>query len=1026
MKLGKQGLATIGLIVITCLAAIQYVFLRNVPSTVSTFAFVCITNAIGLIVLALIRPKKLAGMHKTTMLKGAFFAFELTGFNVFLLLGSHNLDAVVISSVLSMYFVFITPLLLLLRKRVSFFSGIATVIAIIALLLLFGADTDALFSSADVVYLIIADAFFAAYVVSVSILGESEDSTHLTLAQMGFSALFALVGWLVECMVSGQNFALPTEPGFWVSAVFIGVFIRAVYGIVQISCQKYVSALKASLIFSSEIIVTLVTNPFMCNLLGVPYTPVTVFQILGGLLLIAATLMVDDTVMARLGYEDLQETVSIDASGTVFKRTSVTRKVILLTLSFAMITLVLCASTFLSAIHVIRSSAVENSQNLGENASSISSEAMIGKLEERMINQVQDKALMAEQKLSAYSDAVLLAASYAHTLLLEPDSYPQKEVARPLSKNAGTWTMQRALANEEIDYKGLQAQSALLGNMEDVFAPLVENSDNIATIYLGTENGLQIAYDPFSDGDAAEESYYEYRDSSWYELGKHADRYAFTDAYQDGYGRGLTITCVAPFTDANGGLVGCVAIDILMRELNASMVNDGIVDPSAAVLIDSHGAYIAGKDIDPATEDAGSVFDDDGPLSQAAPEILRRKNGITSVGTGEDAVYISFASIDSTDWILCIMSPVASVISPALSIRESINHNTEGVVATVTQEILNVIQYCLLLSALILLFVTLFAGRSSKKISDPLKQLEADVLRISGGNLDNRTQVVTDDEIGSLANSFNTMTDSLQRYIANLKEVTAKEERIAGELDVARHIQASMLPRDFEGFSAKSEFDLYASMTPAKEVGGDFYDFFYTDENHVCLVMADVSGKGVSAALFMAIAKTLIKNRAQMGGGPAEILSYANEKLCEGNEAELFVTVWLAIIDLTCGKGLAANAGHEHPVIRHVDGEYELVKYRHSPAVATMEGIRFREHEFELQPGDRFFVYTDGVAEATNATNELFGTERMLQALNFNVSATPKELLEHVKAQIDAFVGESDQFDDITMLSFYYYGPKEL
>jgi sigma-B regulation protein RsbU (phosphoserine phosphatase) len=259
-------------------------------------------------------------------------------------------------------------------------------------------------------------------------------------------------------------------------------------------------------------------------------------------------------------------------------------------------------------------------------------------------------------------------------------------------------------------------------------------------------------------------------------------------------------------------------------------------------------------------------------------------------------------------------------------------------------------------------------------------------------------------------------------YMDNLATITAEKERIGAELSIATHIQADMLPRIFPAFPGRKEVDIYATMTPAKEVGGDFYDFFLIDENHVGLVMADVSGKGVPAALFMVIAKTLIKNRALMGGGPAEILSYVNEQLCEGNEAELFVTVWFAILDLTTGKGLAANAGHEHPAIRRAGGEYVLEVYRHSPAVATMKGMRFREHEFELHPGDSLFVYTDGVTEATNANNELFGNDRMLDALNEDPEATPEKLLPTVRRYIDNFVGDAPQFDDITMMCLLYKG----
>ena len=280
----------------------------------------------------------------------------------------------------------------------------------------------------------------------------------------------------------------------------------------------------------------------------------------------------------------------------------------------------------------------------------------------------------------------------------------------------------------------------------------------------------------------------------------------------------------------------------------------------------------------------------------------------------------------------------------------------------------------------------------------------------------------TGDELEALADSFAKMDQGLRKYIRELAHVTAEKERIGAELNVATQIQADMLPRIFPAFPNRKDIEIFASMTPAKEVGGDFYDFFLVDDDHLALVMADVSGKGVPAALFMVIAKTLIKNRVMAGDSPAQALSNVNEQLCESNEAELFVTVWLAVIELSTGRGVAANAGHEHPALRRVGSEYELIIYRHSPAVATMEGMRFREHEFQMNPGDSLFVYTDGVAEATNAQNELFGPERTLTALNRDPGAEPKVILSNVMADIDAFVASAEQFDDITMLCFRYKG----
>ena len=263
------------------------------------------------------------------------------------------------------------------------------------------------------------------------------------------------------------------------------------------------------------------------------------------------------------------------------------------------------------------------------------------------------------------------------------------------------------------------------------------------------------------------------------------------------------------------------------------------------------------------------------------------------------------------------------------------------------------------------------------------------------------------------------MQDLIQKY----EKQQAAATRLGAELNMATNIQASQLPRLFPAFPNRKEFDLFASMTPAKEVGGDFYDFFLVDSDHVCLVMADVSGKGVPAALFMMIARVLIKTHMQNGETPGEALKNVNIQLCEGNEAELFVTVWLAVLELSTGKAVAVNAGHEHPALCRAGGRYELVIYRHSPAVATIEGIPFREHAFEMRPGDKLFVYTDGVPEATNGQQELFGTDRMLEALNRNPDAMPEGILANVMNGIDEFVAGAEQFDDITMLCLKYNGP---
>ena len=317
-----------------------------------------------------------------------------------------------------------------------------------------------------------------------------------------------------------------------------------------------------------------------------------------------------------------------------------------------------------------------------------------------------------------------------------------------------------------------------------------------------------------------------------------------------------------------------------------------------------------------------------------------------------------------------------------------------------------------------------FAFSMTKQIIDPLNTITRRVASLGVRNRQFQMEDIyrTGDEIEVLAEAFAKQSSRTMLYIEQIKNVTAEKERIVAELNMASKIQASQLPRLFPPFPDRKEFTLYASMTPAKEVGGDFYDFFMIDSDHIALVMADVSGKGVPAALMMMVARILIKSSLQNGKSPEEALESVNNQLCEDNEAEFFVTVWVGVVEISTGKGLAVNAGHEHPVLRRADGSYELVLYRHSMPIATMSGLRFKQHEFQLNPGDSFFVYTDGVAEATNRENELFGSERMLDALNREPDAQPEQILANVMHDINSFVDGAEQFDDITMLCFRYLG----
>ena len=281
-------------------------------------------------------------------------------------------------------------------------------------------------------------------------------------------------------------------------------------------------------------------------------------------------------------------------------------------------------------------------------------------------------------------------------------------------------------------------------------------------------------------------------------------------------------------------------------------------------------------------------------------------------------------------------------------------------------------------------------------------------------------------EIDRTSLALNQQMDTIRRMEREQMEqenMIKEQERIVKELSTARQIQKSVLPHIFPPFPDRAEIDLFATMDPAKDVGGDFYDFYFIDEDHLCLVIADVSGKGIPAALFMMLSKRILEDLARQEPTPSTILEKTNDLLCDNNQAEMFVTVWLGILEISTGKLTAANAGHEFPAICKKGGSFELYKDTHGFVVGGMEGVHYKGYDLQLNPGDKLFVYTDGVPEATDGSGEMFGTDRMITALRSCTDNTPEEILQGVKSAVDSFVGDAEQFDDLTMMCLEYKGP---
>ncbi len=327
-----------------------------------------------------------------------------------------------------------------------------------------------------------------------------------------------------------------------------------------------------------------------------------------------------------------------------------------------------------------------------------------------------------------------------------------------------------------------------------------------------------------------------------------------------------------------------------------------------------------------------------------------------------------------------------------------------------------------------------FMKFTEQKISQPIEKLAEIVGNYYLGHTseDERKKMLEDcavyakdsTEVGKLARSYISMIEDLETYIENLQSIMSEKERINAELQLASDIQAHMLPCIFPPFPERTEFDLYALMHPAKEVGGDFYDFFIVNDDKLAFIVADVSGKGVPAALFMVIAKTLIKNYTQMNMDPAEVFTTVNHILCDGNDAGLFVTAWMGVLEITSGKLTYVNAGHNPPLIKRANGEFEYLRERTGFVLAGMDGIKYRQNNLELHPGDRIFLYTDGVTESTNEHEELYGEERLQHFLNNHETGNTEEVLDSLRKDLRDFSNEAPQFDDITMLLLDYKGTK--
>ena len=626
---------------------------------------------------------------------------------------------------------------------------------------------------------------------------------------------------------------------------------------------------------------------------------------------------------------------------------------------------------------------------------------------------------------------VTFLADYATKLFAHPEDYEPRPYSGPRAEDDGTWTAKVIYApGVDPEDPALKAKLGLAANLSEIMLSLCPSYE-ATSLYVGLPEGAHLTVGNTSSGwiDGEDTIRYDPRERGWYKAAVAEEKLTFYSNEQDIDTGAFCVECAVPVYGPDGSLQAVVGTDLFldnMQEILQGMAADG----EYFLLIDQKGRVIPGPQAETfpiAPEDkAGDVREGNEPLlKEAVSEALAGNS--TAVTTGElsgGVFYLTAAPIPSTGWALISAFNEEITKQPAILLQNSIREVQSGSTADYQEKMSRSRSMAILLLLIVMVLTLTGALVLGGRIVKPLNTITRRISEISEENMEFRMEHAyrTGDEVEELAQSFAAISHQTVEYMQQVVQVTAEKERIGTELSLATQIQGSMLPHIFPAFPERSEFDVFASMDPAKEVGGDFYDYFLIDDDHLCLVIADVSGKGVPAALFMMASKIILQSIAMMGYSPAEVLRRTNNAICSNNEAGMFVTVWLGILELSTGKLTAANAGHEYPAVRQPDGAFELYKDRHGFVIGGMEGVNYREYEIRLQPGSKLFVYTDGVPEATSAEKELYGTERMIAALNKDPEACPQEILHNVRAGVDEFVKDAEQFDDLTMLCVEYKG----
>ncbi|MBR0284090.1 MAG: SpoIIE family protein phosphatase, partial [Selenomonadaceae bacterium] len=616
----------------------------------------------------------------------------------------------------------------------------------------------------------------------------------------------------------------------------------------------------------------------------------------------------------------------------MFKNMKISIKILLVILVIAMGSLLVVFAASYYFMNGMVDEFEQTNLSLGINASGITRESLQSQAEYYLLMLMDKQAESANGELYAVNRIVTESAAYTENLYANSELYAGHEMPRPDQTENGVACSKYFLVKGVEETEAIREEVRTLSGCEYMFGPMLENNEMLDNIYIGTESGISYRY---SRSNLYNEDYNP-KERDWYKTAAASpDTLVWLPTYLDSYGN-TCITVAKTYRDRDGALAGVVASDMLLTSIIDNVMGLKVGETGTCFVLDAEMGFIAHPDMKDASFDGelSAHFGD----TAFADALRASDSGIVETVYEGRSCYVAFSRLKETGWVFCASVETSEVTQPADRAKAESDEAARVSQEFMQKRLLGINRMFMIYFALIGLIVIMTSFAVAGTITRPIQRLAANIKEIGEGHFDKKIEVTSRDEVGQLGARFNEMQDSLHHYTEHLKKITAEKERIGTELHLATQIQADMLPHIYPAFPERSEFDVYATMTPAKEVGGDFYDFFLVDDSHLALVMADVSGKGVPAALFMMVSKILVQNSAMTGKSPSEVLRQVNEQICANNREEMFVTVWLGILDLTSGKITAANAGHEYPALKASDGSFELIKDKHGFVVGGMEG----------------------------------------------------------------------------------------